>query len=47
MRPDNALVYVACTPDSYVAIIDPKTLDVTGHLDAGKKPDGLAWAIRK
>jgi hypothetical protein len=37
---------VACTPDNYVAIIDLKSLAVTGHIDAGKQPDGLAWATR-
>lgn len=46
MRPDGAVAYVACTPDDYVAIIDLKTLEVTGHLDAGKQPDGMAWAVR-
>jgi YVTN family beta-propeller protein len=46
MEPDGSVIYVACTPDSYVAIIDPKTLTVTGHLDAGKNPDGMAWAVR-
>lgn len=46
MQPDGARVYVACTPDNYVAIIDLKTLEVTGHIDAGKNPDGLAWAVR-
>jgi hypothetical protein len=34
---------VACTPDSYVAVIDLKTLTVAGRIDAGKEPDGLAW----
>jgi DNA-binding beta-propeller fold protein YncE len=47
MRPDGSLAYVACTPDSYVAIIDLKSLTVTGHIDAGRNPDGLAWAVRK
>ncbi len=47
MQPDGARVYVACSPDDYVAVIDPKTLEVTGHIDAGKQPDGLAWAVRK
>ena len=46
MHPDGSTAYVACTPDSYVAIIDLKTLEVTGHLDAGKQPDGLAWAVQ-
>ena len=40
-------VFVACTPNDYVAIIDLKTLQVTGHLDAGKQPDGMAWAVRR
>lgn len=46
MQPDGARVFVACTPDDYVAIVDLKTLQVTGHLDAGKQPDGMAWAVR-
>jgi len=46
MRPDGAVVYVACTPDDYVAIIDLKSLEVAGHIDAGKQPDGMAWAAR-
>jgi YVTN family beta-propeller protein len=47
MQPDGSRAYVACTPDSYVAIIDLKSLEVTGHIEAGKQPDGLAWAVRK
>ncbi len=46
MQPDGSVVYVACTPDNYIAIIDLKSLEVTGHLDAGKQPDGMAWAAR-
>jgi DNA-binding beta-propeller fold protein YncE len=47
MQPDGARAFVACTPDDYVAIVDLKKLEVTGHIDAGKQPDGLAWAVRK
>ena len=47
MQPDGSRAYVACTPDGYVAIIDLKSLEVTGHIDAGKQPDGLAWAVRR
>src|SRR5580658_8827514 len=47
MQPDGARVFVACTPDDYVAIVDLKKLEVTGHIDAGQQPDGLAWAVRK
>jgi DNA-binding beta-propeller fold protein YncE len=46
MQPGAPIAYVACTPDSYVAVIDLKKLEVKSHLDAGKEPDGLAWAIR-
>jgi YVTN family beta-propeller protein len=47
MQPDGARAFVACTPDDYVAIIDLHTLEVTGHIAAGKQPDGLAWAVRE
>jgi DNA-binding beta-propeller fold protein YncE len=43
LDPDGSRVFVACTPDNYVAIIDLKSLAVTGHLDAGPEPDGMAW----
>jgi DNA-binding beta-propeller fold protein YncE len=46
MHPDGSVAYVACTPDDYVAIINLKSLEVTGHLDAGKQPDGMAWSTR-
>lgn len=47
MQPDGSRAYVACSPDNYVAVIDLKTLEVVGHIDAGEEPDGLAWAIRR
>jgi YVTN family beta-propeller protein len=47
MQPDGLRAYVACTPDNYVAVIDLKSLEVTGKIIAGKNPDGLAWALRK
>lgn len=47
MQPDGARAYVACTPDDYVAVIDLKTLEVTGHIEAGRQPDGLAWVVRR
>ena len=47
MQPDGARAYVACTPDNYVAIVDLQSLAVTGRLEAGKQPDGLAWAVRR
>jgi YVTN family beta-propeller protein len=47
MRPDGAVAYLGCTPDDYVAILNLKSLEVAGHIDVGKQPDGLAWAVRK
>lgn len=47
VQPDGARAYVACTPDNYVTVIDLKSLEVTGHIDAGNQPDGLAWVVRR
>jgi YVTN family beta-propeller protein len=46
MDPSGARVFVACTPDNYVAVVDLKTWAVTGKIDVGVEPDGLAWAAR-
>jgi DNA-binding beta-propeller fold protein YncE len=46
MSPDGSRAFVACTPDSYVVIVDLKTLAAAGRLDAGKNPDGMAWCRR-
>ena len=45
MQPDGARTFVACTPDNYVSVIDLKTLEVTGKIDVGPEPDGLAWSV--
>lgn len=45
--PDGSRVFIGCTPDNYVAVIDLKKLEVVGHIDVGAGPDGLAWAVRK
>jgi YVTN family beta-propeller protein len=47
MQPDGSRAFVACSPDDYVAVIDVKSLEMTGKIAAGKQPDGLAWALRK
>jgi YVTN family beta-propeller protein len=43
---DGSRAFVGCTADNYVAVIDLKTLEVSGHIDVGGGPDGLAWAVR-
>lgn len=45
--PEGGQAFVSCGPDNYVAVVDLKTLEVTGHIDVGGEPDGLAWATRQ
>jgi YVTN family beta-propeller protein len=47
VEPNGARAFVSCGPDNYVAVIDLYTLEVTGHIEAGNSPDGLAWAVRR
>lgn len=42
--PDSSRAFIGCTADNYVAIVDLKTMQVTGHIDVGGGPDGLAWS---
>jgi DNA-binding beta-propeller fold protein YncE len=46
MQPNGARAYEATGSAGYVAVIDLKTLEIVGKIDAGGGPDGLAWAIR-
>jgi YVTN family beta-propeller protein len=46
VEPSGARAFVSCGPDNYVAVVDLKTLEVTGTIQAGGSPDGLALAIR-
>ena len=45
MQPDGARAYVSSGDG--VSVIDLKTLEVVGRIESGRKPDGLAWAVRK
>lgn len=47
MDEDGSRAFVACSADNFIAIISLQTLEVTGQLDVGGVPDGLAWALRK
>jgi len=42
---DGSRAFIGCTGDNYVAVVDLKTLEVTGHIPVGGA-DGLAWAVR-
>jgi YVTN family beta-propeller protein len=46
MDPVGNRAFIACSPNNYIAVVDLKTLEVTGHIDVGGDPDGLAWAPR-
>ena len=46
MDPKGNRAFVSCGPDNYIAVVDLKTLAVTGHVEVGGEPDGLAWAVR-
>ncbi len=46
MDPFDFRAFVACSADNYIAVINLITLEVTGQLDVGGVPDGLAWAVR-
>ncbi len=43
---DGSRAFVGCSPDNYVGVVDLKKLEVTGTIDVGPTPDGLAWAVR-
>jgi YVTN family beta-propeller protein len=47
IAPDGSRAYVAVSGADKIAVVDLKTLEVVGQIDAGKQPDGLAWAVRK
>jgi hypothetical protein len=35
MEPNGSRAFIDCTADNYVAVIDLRTLEVTGHIDLG------------
>jgi YVTN family beta-propeller protein len=47
MAPDGARAYTTLNSRDAVAVIDLKTMTVTGEVKTGRGPDGLAWAARK
>jgi YVTN family beta-propeller protein len=47
IAPDGARAYVALEVDNRVDILDLKTLEVSGHIETGRGPDGMAWTVRR
>jgi YVTN family beta-propeller protein len=44
---DGSRAYVAVSGKDKVAVVDLKTLEISGYIVTGRGPDGLAWAERK
>ena len=47
IEPNGNRAFIAVSPDNTVAVLDLKTMTITGHIDAGGEPDGMAWAVRR
>ena len=43
IEPDGSRAYVAVSPDNKVAIVDLRALSISGRINTGKGPDGMAW----
>ncbi len=41
--PDGSKAYIAVNGDNFLAVLDLKTLAVTGKIQTGNGPDGMAW----
>jgi YVTN family beta-propeller protein len=46
IAPDGSRAYVAVSGQDKVAVVDLKSLEISGSISTGKQPDGLAWAQR-
>lgn len=46
ITPDGSRAFVAVSRDNHIAIVDLKTLAITGRIETGGGPDGMAWAVR-
>jgi DNA-binding beta-propeller fold protein YncE len=46
MQPDGARAYVAVGSEDGITVIDLKALEIAGHINTGRGPDGLGWAVR-
>jgi YVTN family beta-propeller protein len=47
MVPDGSRAFVAVSRNDKVAVIDLKSMTVTGEIPTGKGPDGMAWVAAK
>lgn len=45
MEPGGSRAFVSVGTKNFVAVIDTKTLTMTGKVESGPGSDGLAWAV--
>ncbi len=43
ITPDGSRAYIGVAGDNHVAVVDLKTLEITGKIETGNGPDGMAW----
>ena len=46
IAPDGSRAYVAVSGKDKVAVVDLKTLEISGNISTARQPDGLAWVQR-
>jgi YVTN family beta-propeller protein len=47
VTPDGSRAYVASERNNFVGVIDLKRLELSGRIQPGNGPDGMAWAVRQ
>ena len=47
VEPDGRRAFVNCFTHNYIAVVDLKTLTVTGRIPVDAGPNGVAWAVRQ
>lgn len=40
-------LFISCSPNDYISVIDLNTMEVSGRLEVGGRPDGMEWAVIK
>ncbi|KOS08314.1 hypothetical protein AM493_10835 [Flavobacterium akiainvivens] len=43
----NNRLFVSCSPNDYISVIDLNTFTEVGKLNIGGRPDGLEWAVQQ
>jgi YVTN family beta-propeller protein len=44
--PDGSRAYIGVAGDNHLAVVDLKTWEISGQIETGRGPDGMAWAVR-